>query len=48
MGGGLNFERGTEKSRFDKGGNKVWPKYSKGRKELRICPGGYFFDALNV
>ena len=38
-GGGVNFVGGTEKSRFDKGGNKVWPKYSKGGKELRICPG---------
>ena len=26
--GGVNFEGGTEKGRFDKGGNKVWPKYS--------------------
>ena len=42
-GGGVNFEGGTEKSRFDKGGNKVWPKYSKGGKELRIRPGGIRF-----
>ena len=40
-GGGVNFERGEQKkSRFDKGGNKVWPKYGKGEKELRIRPGG--------
>ena len=38
----VKFEggRGQKKSRFDKGGNKVWPKYSKEGKELRICPGG--------
>ena len=30
----------TEKSRFDKGGNKVWPKYNKREKKLRIRPGG--------
>ena len=41
--GGVNFEGGTEKSRFDKGGNKVWPKYGKGRKESRIRPGGIRF-----
>ena len=45
----MNFEGGTEKSKFDKGGNKVWPKYSKGGKELRIRPAGNrFFDNLNV
>ena len=39
--GEVNFEGGEQKkSRFDKGGNKVWPKYSKGGKELRIRPGG--------
>ena len=37
----VNFEGWTEKSRFDKGGNKVWPKY--GKKELRIRPGGIRF-----
>ena len=45
----MNFEGGSKKSRFDKGGNKVWPKYGKGGKELRIRPGGnMFFDNLNV
>ena len=34
-----------KKSRFYKGGNKVWPKYSKGGKELGIRSGGNtFFD----
>ena len=48
-GGGVNFEGGQKKSRFDKGGNKVWPKYGKGGKELRIRQGGNtFFDNLNV
>ena len=48
-GGEVNFEGGTEKGRFDKGGNKVWPKYGKGGKELRIRPGGNkFFDNPNV
>ena len=37
-GGGGGGEQ--KKSRFDKGENKVWPKYSKGGKELRIRPGG--------
>ena len=47
--GEVNFEGGTEKSRFDKGGNKVWPKYGKGGKELQIRPGGgTLFDNLNV
>ena len=45
----MNLEGEQKKSRFDKGGNKVWPKYSKGEKELRICPRGIrFFDDLNV
>ena len=48
-GGEVNFEGGTEKGRFDKGGNKVWPKYGKGGKELRTRPGGNtFFDNPNV
>ena len=42
-GGKVNFEGGTEKNRFDKGGNKVWPKYGKERKQLRIRPGGIRF-----
>ena len=50
VGGEVNFEGGEQKkSRFDKEGNKVWPKYRKGRKELRIRPeGNTFFDNLNV
>ena len=51
VGGEVNFEGEGEqkKSRFGKGGNKVWPKYGKGGKELRIRPGGNtFFDNLNV
>ena len=32
------------KSTFDKGGNNVWPKYSKGEKELRICLGRNTFN----
>ena len=46
----MNFEGGEQKKgRFDKGGNKVWPKYGKGGKELRIRPGGNtFFDNPNV
>ena len=40
----MNFEEGKQKkSRFDKGGNKVWPKYSKGGMELWICLGGIRF-----
>ena len=43
-GGGVNFE-GENRNKADliKGGNKVCPKYSKGGKELRICPGGIRF-----
>ena len=37
-----------KKGRFDKGGNKVWPKYSKGGKELRICPGGNTFLIIRM
>ena len=46
----MNFEGGKQKKgRFDKGGNKVWPKYGKGGKELRIRPGeNTFFDNPNV
>ena len=45
----VNFEGGQKKSKFDKGGNKVWLKYSKGGKELRIRPReNTFFDNLNV
>ena len=50
--GGVNFFwGGQKKGRFDKGGNKVWPKYGKGEwgEELRIRPGGNtFFDNPNV
>ena len=46
----VNFERREQKKgRFDKGGNKVWPKYGKGRRELRIHSGeNTFFDNPNV
>ena len=37
-----------KKSRFDKGGNKVWPKYSKRGKELRICLGGIRFLIIGM
>ena len=48
-GGEVNFEGGTEKGRFDKEGNKVWPECGKGGRELRIRPGGNtFFDNPNV
>ena len=46
-GGGVNFE-GEKKGRFDKGGNKVWPKYGKGGKELRIRPGGIRFLIIRM
>ena len=36
----MNFEGGTEKSSFDKGGNKVWPKYSKGERNYEFVQGG--------
>ena len=38
----MNFEGEWKKSRFDKRENNynVWLKYSKGGKELFICPGG--------
>ena len=39
---------GQKKSRFDKGGNKVWPKYSKEGKELRIRPGGIRFLIIRM
>ena len=37
-----------KKGRFDKGGNKVWPKYGKGGKELRIRPGGIHFLIIRM
>ena len=49
--GEVNFEggRGGVKKADLIRGHKVWPKYSKRGKELRIRPGGNtFFDNLNV
>ena len=47
--GEVNFEGGKQKKgRFDKGGNKVWPKYGKGGKELRIRPGGNHFLIIQM
>ena len=37
-----------KKGRFDKGGNKVWPKYGKGGRELRIRPGGIRFLIIRM
>ena len=50
VGGGVIL-RGEEqkKGRFDKGGNKVWPKYGKGERNYEFVQGGNtFFDNLNV
>ena len=48
-GGGVNFEGGTEKGRFDKGGNKIWPKYGKGEGNYEfVQEGNTFFDNPNV
>ena len=38
-----------KKGRFDKGGNKVWPKYGRGGgRELRIRPGGIRFLIIRM
>ena len=44
----MNFEGGTEKSGFDKGGNKVWPKYSKGGKNYKFIQGGMRFLIIGM
>ena len=47
----MNFEGGNRKKAnlIKEGGNKVWPKYGKGGRELRIRPGGIrFFDNPNA
>ena len=49
-GGGFILRREEQKKgRFDKGGNKVWPKYGKGERNYEFVQGGNtFFHNLNV
>ena len=48
-GGEVNFEGGTEKSRFDKGGIKFGRNIVTGERIYEFVHGGIrFFDNLNV
>ena len=37
-----------KKGRFDKGGNKVWPKYGKGERNYELRPGGIRFLIIRM